>query len=362
LLALTAIVVALTGLLISTKLEKAQTGGGIILLLIVGYPLVFSSLAVDSTPFPALRAIAPARAIFELLGVGPPSFHYRYWIAEQPGRFFGLQVHWVVATIILQSVAIFWLVRMLLRAIKRNAKESQLFLRLEGIAFIAFMDLLFFACLDPGYKFNQIRSLSAADIVSMLVILNLYVLPFVAMVTIPSAELQKIWHREKRKYLLGWFDDKGPLFVPVLVGAAISCLMLFVYALGLHRYPLAEWDFQTVFLRFAVLAAFISRDMTFLQWCNLTRMRWPAAKGVMLLGLYYVAAFIITASMGFGTTAGETVLVLLTPAFAIDTKVLVHSGGVVGGVLLQSGITAAMLVAIARRFSGAHRATIKAAA
>lgn len=51
-------------------------------------------------------------------------------------------------------------------------------------------------------------------------------------------------------------------------------------------------------IEFLVVLVFITHDITFIQWCRLTRMRAPVLKGVLFLGLYYLAAIVLATAVG----------------------------------------------------------------
>jgi hypothetical protein len=70
---------------------------------------------------------------------------------------------------------------------------------------------------------------------------------------------------------------------------------------------------------FAVMTVFITRDITFIQWCRLTRMRAPVLKGVLFIGLYYAAAIVVCIVAGVHSDSrGQDAYALLTPVGAIQ--------------------------------------------
>jgi hypothetical protein len=68
-----------------------------------------------------------------------------------------------------------------------------------------------------------------------------------------------------------------------------------------------------------VVVIFVTRDIAFIQWCRLTRMRAPALKGVLFAGLYYVAAIVLSIVCGiYSNTLGRYFSSLLTPVGAFE--------------------------------------------
>ena len=96
------------------------------------------------------------------------------------------------------------------------------------------------------------------------------------------------------------------------------------------------------------------RDVLFLQWCMLTRLRQPIVKGVLYLGLYYAAATVITVLAAVSSqNAGHWVMALLTPVqvFDGDVRGLAFPAATYVGLVLQTGVTFAILVVINSRLT-----------
>jgi len=99
---------------------------------------------------------------------------------------------------------------------------------------------------------------------------------------------------------------------------------------------------------------FTARDILFLQWCMLTRMKQPVVKGVLLLMLYNTAVGIVGAVMSaVGAPATSKMLTLLIPytLMAEMEKPDIPSGFIFGGIVLQVGICVLILLAIQRRLA-----------
>jgi hypothetical protein len=115
--------------------------------------------------------------------------------------------------------------------------------------------------------------------------------------------------------------------------------MLLAEALGLQtRVPLALWDMGGAAAVLGVALVFVIRDVLFLQWAGLTRMKRPVVKGFLYLWLYYVAAGIICiVTFAISTSkAGYVALGALTPFSAFgysDAPDSVWPGVFVGLVL-----------------------------
>lgn len=70
-------------------------------------------------------------------------------------------------------------------------------------------------------------------------------------------------------------------------------------------------------LLYLVVGLFVTRDILFLQWCRLTRLRAPLLKGILYVGLYYVAITVLGSVLGiFSEARSRAVYALLTPVGA----------------------------------------------
>ncbi len=117
--------------------------------------------------------------------------------------------------------------------------------------------------------------------------------------------------------------------------------------------PLGEWRLGFVGLLFLAFLIFTARDVLFLQWCLLTRMKHPVMKGILFLMLYYAAAVIIGVVTGvFSTESAPKVMTLLT-AFALLGEIQRPSAPTIMlvAMALQLGVCVLILVAIQKRLA-----------
>jgi hypothetical protein len=109
---------------------------------------------------------------------------------------------------------------------------------------------------------------------------------------------------------------------------------------------------QTAAVQLLLVLVFVTRDVLFLQWCMLTRLRQPVVKGVLYLCLYYAAAAVFTAIGAVSSeSAGHWVLALLTPVQVFDPHVrgLGFPAATYVGLALQMGAIGVVLTAISSR-------------
>jgi hypothetical protein len=126
-----------------------------------------------------------------------------------------------------------------------------------------------------------------------------------------------------------------------------------VLSLGLlvwrRTLPIDAMLFLDVAFQSLVVCVFVVRDVLFVQWCRLTRLRSPVIKGFLYLCLYYAASVIVAGVFAFGSSAqSEQVLNILTPywVFTEQDSGAMLSGSVEAGLVLQLIVIGLLLRAI----------------
>jgi len=137
-----------------------------------------------------------------------------------------------------------------------------------------------------------------------------------------SSERLRVWWRTRSTTRWALFAEDGPQWPWLVLSAGVGY--------GLMVWGLFAWKNELGFesealkaglVEFAVVLIFIARDITFIQWCRLTRMRAPVLKGVLFVGLYYVAAIVLSTVVGvYSETQGQNSYALLTPVGAFQTS------------------------------------------
>src|SRR4029077_14269739 len=141
-----------------------------------------------------------------------------------------------------------------------------------------------YALFDP-MRANQFGS--AADFVSFMVFINGIIFFFLGIAMLSTSE------RIDPESLLcarSCFSGNGLQWPWLMISAVVSYLLLiwglFMWEgqLGFDRH-LVGWGAISLL----IVLVFMTRDVLFIQWCKLTRLRSPLLKGVLFLCLYYAS-------------------------------------------------------------------------
>jgi hypothetical protein len=345
-----AMFVSVVGLWVSMLLEKSNAAAAVALILLPNG----MGFSFYGSPFPGLSAMSIFPAIFSL-------YHAKVDAVAVPPTFFGFNVSFLALTIVLYAAFGAWFVLMTVRNLKKERDEMRLLSHWQAIGLVAFLNVLYYAFLDPkrlvahehfGYSggFHPWEGAIAA------VVLNGSILFLVGTAMIGSKERLKVWWRKREAGETGYLSRDGFVWPWLAIAAVVGYALLLGEAFGLSAGELSWHDWKLGFsaVLFLDFLIFIIRDITFLQWCTLTRMNRPIFKGFLYLSLYYVAVGIVGSVLGLASeSAGSTVLGLFSPwqIMGASETGLAHVNASYIGMALQALISGLMITLIGRRLS-----------
>jgi hypothetical protein len=252
---------------------------------------------------------------------------------------FARPVPFVALSLLLYALLGAWFVLMLIRNIKKDTEQIRLLSRWQAIGFAAFINLLLFAFLDPARIF-QIGTLGGyhpqlipTDVMNFVVATNGLIFVLIGIAMLAPQERLKVWWRKHAAGEEGYLSESGPPWPWLIPAAAVAYLLLVVQALSLRSsIQLSNWKLGTAALELVIFLVFATRDVLFLQWAILTRMKRPVVKGILYLWLYYTSAGIVSAVMGAvgGQAEGSFLAGLLTPFGILASRENSWHGGTMG--------------------------------
>lgn len=339
-----ALFLGLVGLWLSTLVETRSRGLGMIAALGF-YGVTMGTYGFASSWFPGLAALSPVTGLHKVLSLDFDGH------ADMVPTLFGHSVPWFLLTLLLDCSFGTWLVLMLVRNLKRDYSEIRPLSRWQAVGCAAFLNFVFYALLKFGGRTGY--ATDSRLLATFMVSINGAILFAMGLATLTPQERLKVWWRQRAAGTTSLFSEDG-LPWPWLVLSAVVAYALMVWGLLAWRLSM---DFHTRALGMAavqllVVLIFITRDILFIQWCTLTRMRQPVVKGFFFLCLYYVAAAVVIAISSIpGEPSGIAALSILTPVGVFDPRIegLHFSASVYEGLALQVGLIAVIVVAISNR-------------
>jgi hypothetical protein len=312
-----ALFAGLIGLWLSTLSETRSRGVGLIGTLAI-YAFLAAAVGWTDSTFPGAAAISPLVPLGQLLGV--------HFSGPTP-TILGKPVSWTLMSLLLYVTFGFWFVVMILRSLKTDFDQIKLLSRWQAVGCVAFLTFIICALFQPSsyttFTGKTVPPIDSETFASTMASFNGIVLFLMGLALITPYDRLKIWWRSRRG-IQSLFDEDGPPWPWLLISATIAYLLL-VWGMFVWRNDiggLAQYALLQGLLESITVLIFVTSDILFLQWCRLTHMRAPLLKGILYLGLYYVAAIVL--STAFGAASGDLnhskVLALLTPFAAFDVK------------------------------------------
>jgi len=348
-----ALFVGLAGIWLSSLLESRSRGIGIIGALGL-YALVAFAYGFRDSNFPGFGAFSPLTGLFSLFG----------YQSDRPSaaRLFGREISWLTMSMLLYATFGTWLVVMITDNIKRDYDEVRPLSRWHAVACATFLNfmlcLAFYPSPEKMFLFRTAgdtrppeRLFGAHNFATTMLLINGVVLFAVGLATLTPHEHLKMWWRRRLEGRSNLLSEGGPpwpwLVLSAVAAYAVLALGLFVWRKEL---PIDARLFMGTAVESLVVCVFVTRDVLFVQWCRLTRLRSPIIKGFLYLCLYYAASAIVVGMFAFSSYAqSQQVLNILTPGciFAIQEYGPVLSGSALVGIALQLIIIGILLRAIA---------------
>jgi hypothetical protein len=336
-----ALFIGLAGIWLSSLLESRSRGIGLIGALGL-YVFVMSTYGFRESEFPGLGAFSPVTGLVPLLAADR-SGH------QSVARLFGAEVSWLLMSMLLYFTFGAWLVLMIVQNLKRDYEEVRPLSRWQAVGCAAFLNLMLYLTLYPQPE----RDFTGRDFVTTMVVMNAIILFAVGLATLTPHEHLKLWWRGRSGSCTTLLSEDGLPWPWVVLSAAVAYALL-VWGLFAwrHELPLEANLFWQGAVQSLVVCIFVTRDVLFIQWCKLTRLRSPVIKGFLYLCLYYASSGILAAVFAIGSDAqSRRMLNILTPASVFDAGYYESRlpGIVLLGMALQSVVIGILLQAIFRR-------------
>jgi hypothetical protein len=302
------------------------------------------SAGFRASDLPGLAAFSPITALLGTDYFGPHM---------APAALFGRAIPWVWMSLLLYGTCGAWLVLMLVRNLKKDYDEIRLLSRWQAVGCAAFLNFVVYALFRPEH-WVAMSDWFTTGIVSF----NAVVLFAIGLATLTPPERLKVWWRSRAAHRASLLDESGPPWPWLAVSAIVAYLMLAVGLFVLK--PMIGYEqgnFGRGAIQLLVVLIFVTRDILFLQWCRLTRMRDPVMKGFLYLGLYYGAAVVL--AVVFTVTSqfrGHELWGVLTPLGSLipanvyaAEPIRMHITAVCTGMALQLAVAVLLLTAITAR-------------
>jgi len=278
------LMIGLLGLLASTLIDKSWIAGVMLVLVFVAFGLTLSAGPQNGTAFPGLFA-------FSALGVisGRISF-------EAPlVPIFDQAVPVWVLTLVLYASCAAWTVLGIVRNIKKDRGEVRIFSNLQALGFAIFANIVLIGMLSPTNISAIAHDYAISNAGVDFLVMNTVLLYAVGLTTLAAAERLQVWCRRLRNRWTAVFSTDAPPLLWLTLAAVVGfATYAFIAYSSSEIGALEDWHLDRIALGLATILVYVARDVLFLQWCLATRMRYPLAKGVGLISIYYASALLFS--------------------------------------------------------------------
>lgn len=219
--------------------------------------------------------------------------------------FFGRPIHHVFVMIIVYLTILAWYLLAISRNIKRDPAVYELFSPVQSLGLVLYVNLLL-----VGF-FHWRDSAPHADQATLLT-LNLFLFFTLGLILMRRRDQLRRRLREIGNRATGWLAALWPAPY-LLVGWTLMGLAVTAVA-RMQRIPNAPWNTGLALFMVAFLALWVVRDVLYLQWINLTRIRRPLVMGFLYLIVFYSCAGVLVGTLGFFREQGRSaVAAILIP-------------------------------------------------
>ena len=257
-----ALVIHAFALMISTISDKGGTVSGIVILLLLQI-------------FPAIGWLAAISAMRSPQGLSEAAAFRFYGIAFPP------TILWVILELGFAA----WLLLAVVRNIKLDVEAMQLFTVSQGLGFAAYCNFVWIGF----YPWTTGGRGSAMP--GLLLLWGMFFFYLVGIGVLQSRELVRRELREPGAASAG----AGKLLLPIgwlLAGAVLTALVIVALSDQQHS-EYAARSFSEDFFLVPYFAAWLARDLFYLQWMKIRPVRSPLRKAFLYLAVFYVSTSIV---------------------------------------------------------------------
>jgi hypothetical protein len=206
--------------------------------------------------------------------------------------FFGRKIHHVPVFVAVDLLFAGWFLLAMVRNIKRDPNYYEIYSPLQGLGLAMFVNLLFVG-------FFRWEATSPLEAQSILLTLNIGVFFCFGLVMLRNRERARRILRSREGLGMSWLDLAWP--APLMMVGTLAAGLLVVFGIAEGRNAHVEWNGSFGALRSLFFAAWIVRDIQYLQWMSLRRGKHALVTGVLFLVIFYICVSILMAPLGIFT-------------------------------------------------------------
>jgi hypothetical protein len=215
--------------------------------------------------------------------------------------FFGRSLPHFAVLLVLYAIFTAWFLLGIRRNLKRDPAVYEIYSPVEAFFFALYLNVLllgFFNWKSPvgqpifvGNSFRGYSTLPAGEIEQPLLFGSAWI--FVALGVLLLRNRERVRRRVSSigESAAGWWAGLWP--APYVLGGIILTGLAIVELIRIYRQPGQDWSDTRALFEVAFCAAWIARDVLYLQWMNLRRTRRPLVSAFLYLVIFYTCAGVL---------------------------------------------------------------------
>ena len=302
-------------LLLSLVMERGTSAGGIVLfLMIVGLSSI--DFSMENSPI-GVHALSPFFT-YRL-------FLYRTSPVDLQDMVFGVQVpHFWVLMVLYVTIAA-WFLLAEVRNVKRDPVAYELYSPVQGFAFVLYLNLLLAGFMRwsvpqyhyvPGGTYFTYGPIEPAVAELTFLLISVFFTGLFGLILLRNRDRVRRRIRELGKRAAGWRAAIWP--APYLLAASILATFAILFMIQVRLHPQSEWDFRVGLLEGAFFSLWILRDVLYLQWMNLRRVRRPLLIAVLYMVVFYTCASTLFVPLEWYRPARAPYASIFVPLYAFQ--------------------------------------------
>jgi hypothetical protein len=280
--------------------------------------------------------VAPMPATVFLDGGNQPTT-VRSDRSETVDVFFGRSVPHLPVLLVIDTLFICWFLLALARNIKRDPTQYELYSPLQTFVLTIFINGILLAFVN--------WRVSLFDVQASLLTINMAILSSLGLAQLRNRDRTRRILRSRKENIPSWLDFTWP--APFLFIAAITAGLLVSISAATAHHAETAWSPAFAIFRCLFVAAWLVRDMQFLQWMMLRRGNRPLAMGVLWLSVFYGCVWIVLSSFGTFRDVDHlpfTAFFLPTPVYYLDHAAWTMRPAIWGGAFVAQFLMIALFI------------------
>ncbi|MCL4523838.1 MAG: hypothetical protein M1453_11100 [Acidobacteria bacterium] len=231
--------------------------------------------------------------------------------------FFGQRLHHVPVLLFLYVSFSGWFLLAVTRNLKRDPSVYELYTPNQSLGLLVYVNFLMLGFFKWGSTAEpmarQPMPMQPYDVQAIFLGINLSLFFLLGMVLLRNRDQIRRRLRELGDSASNWLAASWP--APYLLAGILLLGLATMGMISWKRSPKSEWDLALAAFRLGLVALWVVRDLLYLQWINLTRIRRPLTMGFVYLIVFYSSTAILFATLDlYDKPRGQAFTAFFSPA------------------------------------------------